>query len=224
MAMAQYDKGYIKLYRRIKYQDWYKKVSIRMVFEHCLLSACWESQDVSGIHIEKGSFITSLNRLVEETGLTKKQIRLALGALERAQMVAQEKTHLYTKISVINWDKYQSIEELGAQPRAHEEAQKRAPYKENKEYKEIDRMKDRLINNKELCEILGFYTLSDRQCLVIKEEWMKYKTLDELTDIVDRSKEHNPKNLFSYVHTIIMNSVPKETIDLVDYNWMEEDE
>lgn len=222
--MAQYDKGYIKLYRKIKYQDWYKKVPMRIVFEHCLLSANWEEKDVNGIIVEKGSFITSLNTLVEETGLSKKQIRLALGALEKAQMLAQEKTHLFTKISVINWDKYQSIEEIGAQLRAQEEAQERALTKEDKETKEKDRMKDRLINNKELCDILGFYTLSNRQCLVIQEEWMKYKTLNELADIVDRAKEHNPKNLFNYVHKIIMKSVPKDIPNLVEYDWWNEEE
>lgn len=226
----QYDNGYIKLYRKIKYQDWYKKIPERIVFEHCLLSANWEDKIVNDTLIEKGSFITSLNKLVEETGLTKKQIRSALGALERAQMVAQQKTHRFTKITVINWDKYQPPDNLVAQSSAQLRAQKRALTKEDKETKEKDRMKDRLIinnNAKQFCEILGFYTLSNRQCLVIQEEWLKYKTLDQLADIVERAKEHNPKNLFNYVHSIIIKSIPKEErekIELVDYNWWEEEE
>lgn len=225
--MAQYDEGYIKLNRSFLKWEWYSDINMRVVFIHCLLSANWQDKKWRGIVIKKGSFVTSRTKFAKKVGLTPRQVYRCWEKLEVTGEITKKGTSEYTLIIVNNWDKFQS-EESNDEQRGYShgttKVQPRYTTKEYKEYKEIDRMKDRLINNKELCEILGFYTLSDRQCLVIKEEWMKYKTLDELTDIVDRSKEHNPKNLFSYVHAIIMNSVPKETIDLVDYNWMEEDE
>lgn len=224
----QYDNGYIKLYRKIKYQDWYKKIPERIVFEHCLLSANWEDKIVNDTLIEKGSFITSLNKLVEETGLTKKQIRSALGALERAQMVAQQKTHRFTKITVINWDKYQPPDNLWAQSSAQLRAQKRALTKEDKETKEKRKIED--INN--ICNQIGFNYLSDDQFRQVQEIWLKNYSIGAIRDFVQIAKQHNAKNLFAYVNTMIHRTlepasrfdVDKNKKELVDYNWWEEEE
>lgn len=219
-----YDNGYIKLYRKIKYQNWYKSIPERIVFEHCLLSAVWEDKTVDNIFVERGSFITSLNKLVEETGLSKKQIRTALGALETAQMLAQQKTHRFTKITVINWDKYQPPDNLRAQSSAQLGAQKRALNKEYKETKEKRKNED--INN--ICNQLGFNYLSDDQFRQVQDIWLNNYSIGTIRDFVQVAKQHNAKNLFAYVNTMVHRTLePAPRIDeykIEPYNWWEEED
>lgn len=231
MAVVKNNSGYVPYYRKITKETWYKNISAHIVFDHCLVSANWEPGTLDdGTPIEIGSFITSYNKLADETGLSVGQVRSGLTTLKTAHVITQETTHRYSKITLINWAKYNSIGKSATKQITQNTTRDTTTIKEDRETKEEkDRLKDRLINSsdvKELCEILGFNTLSNRQCLVIQNEWFEYKTLNQIVDIVERAKEHNPKNLFSYVHTIIMKSIPKEEsqkIELIDYPWWEED-
>jgi len=222
--MKQYDEGYIKLNRSFSKWEWYNDINMRVVFIHCLLSANWQDKKWRGIVIKKGSFITSRNKFASEIGLSPYQVLRCWKKLESTGEISKKCTSEYTLIIVNNWDKFQT-ETVPLAQQAHSDRTTTAQQAHTtKEYKEIDRMKDRLINNKELCDILGFYSLSKSQYLTIIDEWLPLKSLDELADIVDRAKGHNPKNLFSYVHKIIMKSAPKETTNLVEYDWWSEED
>lgn len=231
--MVRHNEGYVPLYRKVKDKPWYKIVPANVVFHHCLISANWKQGELfDGTPVEIGSFITSYKKLADETGLSVGQVRRGLATLKTAHVLTHEATHQYSKITLINWGKYNAFDKTATKQTTQIPAHKATTIEEDKETKEKDRMKDKLIINnndaKELCEILGFNTLSKRQCLVIQEEWFEYKTLDQIVDIVERAKEHNPKNLFNYVHSIIMKSISKkeepEKIKLVEYDWWEEED
>lgn len=228
-----YISGYVKLSRALIKWEWYMNIIVKSAFIHCLLSANWEDKKWQGEVVKKGSFITTRSRFAEESGLTIQQVRGAWTKLESTGEILKKSTNNKTLIIVNNWDKYQCVLDDDNQRITNKQPTDNQRVTTTKEYKETkDRLKDRLIINnndaKELCEILGFNTLSKRQCLVIQEEWFEYKTLDQIVDIVERAKEHNPKNLFNYVHSIIMKSISKkeepEKIKLVEYDWWEEED
>lgn len=99
--------GYIKLHRQITEWEWYKNIPVKILFLHCLLRANHADKKWQGILIKKGSFITSLDNLAFETGLTKRQVRTALDKLKMTHELTHQTTHQYSIIIINNWDKFQ---------------------------------------------------------------------------------------------------------------------
>lgn len=84
------------------------------LFLHCLVKANWCDKKWKGITIERSTFITSLGKLSDETGLTVKEVR---GALDRLQRTGELKLNTpeknkkgkpYTLVKVCNYNTYQS--------------------------------------------------------------------------------------------------------------------
>lgn len=111
--------GYIKLHRQMLDWEWYSNIPVKILFLHCLLRANHKDNKWQGITIEKGSFITSYEKLSIETGLTIKQIRTALDKLKMTGEVASKTTNQYSIISIKNWDKYQAEGKQEGKPRAN---------------------------------------------------------------------------------------------------------
>ena len=57
--------------------------------------------------IPRGSFATSIRKLATETGLTVKQVRIALDKLCEGGEVGTQRTHKYTIVSVCKYEDYQ---------------------------------------------------------------------------------------------------------------------
>lgn len=100
--------GYIKLYRQFIKWEWYTDIPTRILFEHCLLKANHKAERWRGLTIEAGQFITSLNHLAQETGLTIRQVRTAIKKLKTTQELTQSGQAKYSIITIKNWAKYQS--------------------------------------------------------------------------------------------------------------------
>jgi len=108
--------GFITLERAILTWEWYDNIPTKVLFIHCLLKANHKPNNWRGIDIKRGQFITSIQRLSDETGLTTKQIRTALKNLEKTNELGKQTTSVNTLISVIKYDFYQSV----GKPKANE--------------------------------------------------------------------------------------------------------
>ena len=75
--------GFIVIYRDILNWEWYTDVNTAHLFVHCILKANHTDANWRGVEIKRGSFITSLQSLSTETGLTVKQVRNSLEKLEK---------------------------------------------------------------------------------------------------------------------------------------------
>ena len=99
--------GFVIEYRKIMQWEWYTDVNTEHLFRHCILRANYTDTAWRGIEVKRGSFITSLQTLSTETGLTVKQVRTALEKLEKTGEVANCSTSKYRIITVKNYDLYQ---------------------------------------------------------------------------------------------------------------------
>lgn len=99
--------GFIKLHRQITEWEWYSNINVCRLFIHCLLKANHKDNKWQGIVIERGSFITSIENLAFETGLSGQQIRTALNKLKSTGEITSKTTNRYSVISINNWDMYQ---------------------------------------------------------------------------------------------------------------------
>jgi len=112
----QLDNGWIKLYRKIINTSWYyKRSTVVHLFIHLLIKAnhrenkfFWNGKEMT---IKRGEFITGLNKLSEETGISIQSIRTALTILKSTNTITIKSTNKFSIIQIVNYDQYQSEEE-----------------------------------------------------------------------------------------------------------------
>ena len=115
--MKEYlEKSFIKVSRKLLEWGWYTDLCTKSLFLHCLLMANWKPGEFEGIHCERGQFITSLQSLCKQTGMSVQQVRTALKHLEKTGEIARKDTARYTIITVKKYDFYQSIPEPAPEP------------------------------------------------------------------------------------------------------------
>ena len=118
--------GFVIEYRKIMQWEWYTDVNTAHLFRHCILRANYTDTAWRGIEVKRGSFITSLQTLSTETGLTVKQVRTALEKLEKTGEVANCSTSKYRIITVKNYDLYQKKKKKKGKQEGNVRANKRA--------------------------------------------------------------------------------------------------
>lgn len=102
------EKGWICLHRRFLDWEWYEDMAVRIFFIHCLLRANHTTNKWRGYTIKAGQFITSLNHLAKETGLTERQIRTCIKKLKSTNDIDTQTTNRNTMIIIKNWNKWQT--------------------------------------------------------------------------------------------------------------------
>ena len=106
--MNNYGQTYINVYRSLLQWEWYKDTSTKVLFLHCLLRANHKPRSWQGIKLKQGEFITSLDHLAHETGLSIQNIRTSLKKLKMTNEITTVTTNRYTKINVTKYSLYQN--------------------------------------------------------------------------------------------------------------------
>lgn len=101
---------FIKLYKKMLKWEWYDDLNTFKVFIHCLLRANWQEASWHGFTLHPGQFITSLPNLAKETGLSVRQVRVALDHLKMTGEVTDKSFNKFRIITVVKWDDYQSVD------------------------------------------------------------------------------------------------------------------
>ncbi len=102
--------GQILLHRKIVEWEWYTDINTCRLFIHMLLIANWKEGHFRGTTVPRGSFVSSLEKLSKETGLTKREIRIAISHLKTTGELTVETTNKYSVFTVQNYDLYQSFD------------------------------------------------------------------------------------------------------------------
>lgn len=98
---------YIKLSRKILEWEWWDDINTCRLFIYCLLKANWKDARFKGMVIPKGSFVSSIPKLSEETSLTIREIRTAISHLKSTGEVTCKSHAKYTVFTVKNYCEYQ---------------------------------------------------------------------------------------------------------------------
>jgi DNA-binding transcriptional regulator YhcF (GntR family) len=139
--------GWIKLNGKILKWEWWDDPVTAHLFVHILLKANWKDGRWRGIDVPRGSFITSTEKLANETGLSIQQIRTALKKLEETGEVNKQTTSRYTHIFVQNYCLYQ--DEQQAKQQAKQQANnKQITNKQQANNKQATTIEDNIYTNK----------------------------------------------------------------------------
>ena len=99
--------GHVKLHCKIQDWEWYSRPYMFHLFMHLVMCANTEDRKRSGRIVRRGQVLTTLNRLVEETGISKRSIRTCLERLQDTGEIQIETTKLFSIITVENYESYQ---------------------------------------------------------------------------------------------------------------------
>lgn len=186
--------GYIKLHLKFLEWEWYKNTNTKVLFIHCLLKANWKESKFMGIEIPRGSFVTSLANLAEETGLTIRQARTAIDHLISTGELTSTNYNKFRIITVKNYDKYQ---EATIKPASNRQTSDTQPDKQPTTIEDIyiylisylERIYARALSSLELQKI---------------DTWIKEYDYQVILRAIDISVMNNAKN-FKYVEGILRN-------------------
>lgn len=98
---------YIKLYRAMLEWEWYRNINTKVLFIHMLLKANWKEGKFEGKVIPRGSFVSSIPKLAEETDLTVREVRTGISHLKTTGEVTCKSYSKFTVFTVKNYDSYQ---------------------------------------------------------------------------------------------------------------------
>jgi hypothetical protein len=134
--------GWIKLHRQFRNWEWYNKSEMVHLFIHCLIKANYENKMWQGENIEIGLFVTSLQKLSIDTGISVQTIRTCLKKLEKTNEIIVKSTNKLTKITICKYESYQLESETtnkqltNNQQTTNKQLTTTKEYKENKKDKE----------------------------------------------------------------------------------------
>ena len=103
--------SWLKLHRDTLDWGWYLDIPTKVLWIHILLRANYVEKEWLGESIPVGSFVTSTDKLSNETGLTTQQVRTALKKLKLTNEITIKTTNKFSIISVNKWDEYQADNE-----------------------------------------------------------------------------------------------------------------
>ena len=159
------DGSFITIDRKILEWEWYEDLKTFKLFIHCLLKANWRDKEWKGFKVNRSTFITSIQTLSNETGLSVKEVRTSLKKLQKTEEIKVEKrANLFSLITICKYDDYQSKKKAKGKRGANEgqaKGKRGATTKEDNKnnnsnnnnnivdvvYRDIDEIRHRLLEN-----------------------------------------------------------------------------
>ena len=125
--------GWVKLHRSMRDWEWYKDANTYRLFTHLMITVNWEDKEWQGVTVKRGSIVTSIAHLSEQTGLSLKQVRGSLDKLKRTSDVAVKGTNRYSIVTLCKYETYQSEEKPKGEQKGKPQGKQMATTKEDKE-------------------------------------------------------------------------------------------
>lgn len=184
--------GWIKMYRSILEWDWWSDHNVTRLFLYFLVKANSVDKKWRGIVVKRGSFVTGLTQISEETGLSIQQLRTAIEKLKSTGEITDESTSQYRIVTICNYDKYQvkqdEYQQTDQQSEQHtnnsqstDEQQTNNNNKEDKKESNIKEKEDTIVSSKK-----KFSFFDELVALGVKKDiatdWMKIRKTRKATD------------------------------------------
>lgn len=103
--------GWIRLWRSITEKGWYTKSEYVHLWIHLMFQATHKKKEYlwngNIIILNPGQFITTLNKISDETGISRSMCRRILILFENETQIHMKKSNTSTLISIMNYQTYQ---------------------------------------------------------------------------------------------------------------------
>lgn len=99
--------GWVRLHRQFLEWEWFDDANVFRLFIYCLLKANHNDNKYRGQVVKRGTFLTSLELLSKDTGLSVRSVRTSLNKLESTGELTSKRNAKGTIIQVVKYDCYQ---------------------------------------------------------------------------------------------------------------------
>jgi DNA replication protein DnaD len=144
--------GFVKIHRKLIQWGWYQDNVVKGVFLHLLLTANFKDAPWQGRIIKKGQVVIGTQKMADELGFTRQQIRTAIKKLKSTNEITTEPTNKNTIVTIVNREDYQSLEEkptnkstntlTNHQPTTNQRATNNQPQRKNDKNDKKEKNKD----------------------------------------------------------------------------------
>lgn len=143
------ESDYIKLSRSILDWEWWEDANTTRLFLYMLLKANWKEGKFKGINVPRGSFVSSLAKLAEGTGMSIDAVRTAVDHLVDCESITKQSTNKFTLFSVVNYDLYQSKSQAEPEqiPNKYQANTKQSPSRAQADTKQIPTIEEKKEDN-----------------------------------------------------------------------------
>lgn len=118
--------GFIVIDRKIQEWRWWGNTNAMSIWLYLLVGANWKDGYWHGIEVKRGSLITSKAKMAEKLHLNRRTIDHWIKVFAEEGQISYQCTSTYTAITVVNYDKYQCLDDDTAQVTAQVPAQQTA--------------------------------------------------------------------------------------------------
>ncbi len=192
--------GYIKLWRQIRDNECLKGNNDRLaLWIEILLRAKYKEESYNGTTMQPGEFVTSYGNLARTICVTKSALRTHIKHLTKHSMITHQTSRKGTKITVLNWERYQSDAQSAHDSRtpshtlfSTQRARLLATIKEEKK----KRRKEVIPKPKKIVPVCDFFECSELNEWIgelpktISERWYSYGHKDLLEQLAIEAKEY----------------------------------
>lgn len=132
--------GWIKLHRKLLDWEWYSKPVVKSIFIHSLLRANHKDGKWRGIDVKRGSYISSVDKLIKELGHSRQEIRTALKHLKSTNELTTDSGSQHTVFTVVGYENYQgeTSELTNEQPTVNQPSTTNKNVKNEKNLSKVD--------------------------------------------------------------------------------------
>ena len=102
--------SYIKILRKLKNWEWYKKPNMVHFFIHLLISANYVKGKFQGVDIDRGQVVTGIKKLNADTGISEQSLRTCIKRLKLTGEITTKSTNEFTVITIVKYNDYQQYE------------------------------------------------------------------------------------------------------------------
>lgn len=125
--------GWMKLHRRFLDWEWFGCAEMVQLFTWLLLSASDKDVHYRGVALRRGQVLVSQRNLAKRLHMSHKQMRVCISRLQMTGEITTQTAHLYTIVTICNYDVYQASANGEGHSkgtvRAQQTAQQTAQYK-----------------------------------------------------------------------------------------------
>lgn len=229
-------RGFVKVWRKIEDEPWYKKPFTCLLAQHLLRKACHKDCDIVWnkeiVHVKRGQIITGRQKLIEETGLTDRSSRTALQNLKKSGFLSSKTSNRYSILTICNYDKYQFNSNNNVQQTVQQGVQQTVQQGVHiQEDKNIKKIKNNNIYVEDAQKVLDYLNQKRNKHFSKKDEIIarlkEGHTVEECIKIIDNKLEDphfienpkflNPVTLFRYSHfDVYMNEEHENKVERLE--------
>lgn len=99
-------KGFMRLHRQLLDWEWFDNSQMVHVWIYFLLKANYQDSKWHGIDIPRGSFMTSLDTICKDTGLSLQNVRTCMNKLKSTGEITTKSTNRYSVITICKYETY----------------------------------------------------------------------------------------------------------------------